>query len=44
MWVYLDGEITFEEKKVTFITDYILNSIANADKKLLEYLIHMVRK
>ncbi len=35
---YLDGEIIFEEKKVSFITDYILNSIYNADKKLLENL------
>ena len=35
---YLDGEIIFEEKKVSFITDYILNSISNADKKLLENL------
>ena len=35
---YLDGEIIFEEKKVSFITDYILNSIFNADKKLLENL------
>ena len=35
---YLDGEIILEEKKVSFITDYILNSITNADKKLLENL------
>ena len=35
---YLDGEIIFEEKKVSFITDYILNSISNVDKKLLENL------
>ena len=33
---YLDGEIIFEEKKISFITDYILNLISNADKKLLE--------
>ncbi len=35
---YLDGEIIFEEKKISFITDYILNSISNADKQLLENL------
>ena len=35
---YLDGEIIFEEKKVSFITDYILNSISNVDKKLLKNL------
>ena len=35
---YLDGEIIFEEKKVSFITDYILNSISNADKNFLENL------
>ncbi len=35
---YLDGEIIFDEKKVSFITDYILNSITNVDKKLLENL------
>ena len=35
---YLDGEIIFEEKKVSFITDYILNLISNVDKKLLENL------
>ena len=35
---YLDGEIIFEEKKVSFITDFILNSISNADKKLLKNL------
>ena len=35
---YLDGEIIFEEKKISFITDYILNSISNADKKILENL------
>ena len=35
---YLDGEITFEEKKISFVTDYILNSISNADEKLLENL------
>ena len=35
---YFDGEIIFEEKKISFITDYILNSILNIDKKLLENL------
>ena len=35
---YLDGEIIFEEKKISFFTDYILNSITNADKELLENL------
>ena len=35
---YLNGEIIFEEKKISFITDYILNSIFNTDKKLLENL------
>ena len=35
---YLDGEIIFEEKKVSFMTDYILNSILNSDKKFLENL------
>ena len=35
---YLNGEIIFEEKKLNFITDYILNSISNADKKFLENL------
>ena len=35
---YFDGEIMFEEKKISFITDYILNSISNTDKKLLENL------
>ena len=35
---YLDGEIIFEEKKISFITDFILNSISNADKKLLKNL------
>jgi len=35
---YLDGEITFEEKKISFVTDFILNAISNADKKLLENL------
>ncbi len=35
---YLDGEIIFEEKKISFFTDYILNSISNTDKKLLENL------
>ena len=35
---YIDGEMIFEEKQVSFFTDYILNSISNADKKLLENL------
>ena len=35
---YFNGEIIFEEKKLNFITDYILNSISNADKKFLENL------
>ncbi len=35
---YLDGEIIFEEKKVNFFIDYILNSISTIDKKLLENL------
>ncbi len=35
---YLNGEIIFEEKKLNFITDYILNSILNADKKFLKNL------
>ena len=33
-----DGEIIFEEKKFNFITDNILNSIFNADKKFLKNL------
>ena len=35
---YFDGEVIFEEKKISFITDYILSSIFNADKKLLQNL------
>ena len=35
---FLNGEIIFKEKKLNFITDYILNSISNADKKFLENL------
>ncbi len=35
---YLDGEIILEEKKINFITDFVLNLISNADKKLLENL------
>ena len=35
---YLNGEIIFEEKKLNFIIDYILNSIFNADKKFLKNL------
>ena len=35
---YFNGEIIFEEKKISFITDYILNLILNADKEFLENL------
>ena len=35
---YIDGEIIFEEKNISFFTDYILNSILNVDKKLIENL------
>ena len=33
---YLDGNIIFEEKNINFITDYLLNSILNIDKKLVK--------
>ena len=35
---YFDGEIIFEQKKLSFITDTIINYIMNADKGLLENL------
>ncbi len=35
---FIDGEIIFEEKNINFITDYILNSILNVDKKILKNL------
>ncbi|MDC3146016.1 hypothetical protein OA504_03730, partial [Candidatus Pelagibacter sp.] len=35
---YFKGEVIFKEKKLNFITDYILNSISNADKKILKNL------
>ena len=35
---FLDGEIIFNEKNVSFIIDYILNSILNIDNKLIKNL------
>ena len=35
---FFDGEVIFEKKKISFITDYILNFINNADKNFLENL------
>ncbi len=35
---YFDGEIFFEQKKLSFITDTIINYILNADNELLENL------
>jgi len=35
---YFDGEIIFEDKSLTFITDHILDYILNSDKEILENL------
>ena len=35
---YFDGEIIFEQKKLSFITDFIINFIINAENDLLENL------
>ena len=35
---YFDGEIIFEQKKLSFITDTIINYILNVDKEFLENL------
>ena len=33
---YIEGQIIFEDKNISFITDYILNSVLNSDKELLQ--------
>ncbi len=35
---YFDGEIVFEKKKLSLITDFIVNYLINANKELLENL------
>ncbi len=35
---YFNGEITFEKKNISFISDYILNFITNAEREFLENL------